>query len=57
MSKQGKVRAKIVSAGLVIAIVFLITHPLSAKYQTNKNKPKQAAQQSDTTKRTTQKKT
>ena len=56
MSKRGKVRAKIVSAILVIAIVFLITHPSSAKYQSNKNKPKQASQQTDTTKRTTQKK-
>ena len=56
MSEQGKIRAKIVSAGLIIAIVFLITHPISAKYQTNKNKPKQAVQQSNTTKKTTQKK-
>ena len=56
MSKQGKVRAKYFSAGLVIAIVFLITHPISAKYQTNKNKSKQLSQQSDTTKHTTQKK-
>ena len=48
MSKQGKVRANIVSGGLVIAIVFIITLPLSAKYQIRKKIQKTPAESSDT---------
>ena len=43
MIKQSKVRAKIVSAGLVIAIVFIITHPLSANIKQINNNLKTAA--------------
>jgi LPS-assembly protein len=48
MSKRSKVRAKLVSAGLVFAIVFLITHPISAKYQTKNKNQKTASESSDT---------
>ncbi len=51
MIKQSKVRAKIVSAGLIFAIVFIITHPLSAKYQTNKYNSGTEQINSDTTKK------
>lgn len=48
MSKRSKVRAKLVSAGLVFAIVFLITHPISAKYQTKNKNQKTTSESSDT---------